>query len=77
MNRYGPSIFIEAGDQKLVFDAGRGAMQRLTQLRIPWSDVSGVFLTHLAGVGPWSIDPRGAGVSTAGDHENSGKTEDK
>jgi ribonuclease Z len=30
MNRFGPSILIEAGGQRLLFDAGRGAMQRLT-----------------------------------------------
>ena len=47
MNRFGPSTLVEAGDQKFVFDAGRGAMQRLTQLNIKWNDVKGVFLTHL------------------------------
>jgi ribonuclease Z len=30
-----------------VFDAGRGAMQRLAQLRVRWQDVDGLFLTHL------------------------------
>src|SRR5688572_18997042 len=30
MNRFGPSILVEAGDQKLIFDVGRGALQRLT-----------------------------------------------
>jgi hypothetical protein len=30
MNRFGPSILLEAGDQKLIFDVGRGAIQRLT-----------------------------------------------
>jgi ribonuclease Z len=47
MNRFGPSTLIEAGDQKLLFDAGRGALQRLTQLGVPWREVRGVFLTHL------------------------------
>lgn len=47
MNRFGPSTLVEAGDQKFVFDAGRGALQRLTQLGIRWPDVRGVFLTHL------------------------------
>jgi len=47
MNRFGPSILVEAGSQKLLFDAGRGALQRLTQVRVPWRDVQGVFLTHL------------------------------
>lgn len=47
MNRFGPSILVEAGDQKFLFDAGRGAMQRLTQIKVSWNDVTGVFLTHL------------------------------
>jgi len=47
MSRFGPSILVEAGRHKLLFDAGRGAMQRLAQLRIRWQDVDGVFLTHL------------------------------
>src|SRR5205085_8291947 len=47
MNRFGPSILIEAGGQEFLFDAGRGAMQRLAQLKVRWQDVRGVFLTHL------------------------------
>jgi ribonuclease Z len=47
MNRFGPSILVETGEQKFVFDAGRGALQRLTQLQVRWQDVQGVFLTHL------------------------------
>src|SRR5438477_5506336 len=47
MHRFGPSTLVEAGGQKLLFDAGRGALQRLTQLRVRWQDVRGVFLTHL------------------------------
>ena len=47
MNRFGPSTLVEAGDQKLLFDAGRGALQRLTQLKVRWQDVGGLFLTHL------------------------------
>lgn len=47
MNRFGPSILVEAGAQKFLFDAGRGALQRLTELGIRWQDVEGVFLTHL------------------------------
>ena len=47
MNRFGPSTLVEAGGQKLLFDAGRGALQRLTELMVPWQDVQGVFLTHL------------------------------
>jgi ribonuclease Z len=47
MDRFGPSILVEAGGGKFVFDAGRGAMQRLAQLRVRWQDVDGLFLTHL------------------------------
>jgi ribonuclease Z len=47
MNRFGPSTLLEAGEQKFLFDAGRGALQRLTQLKVPWQAVRGVFLTHL------------------------------
>jgi ribonuclease Z len=47
MNRFGPSTLVEAGGQKFLFDAGRGALQRLTQIGVRWQDVHGVFLTHL------------------------------
>ena len=47
MQRFGPSTLVEAGGHKLLFDAGRGALQRLAQLNIHWQDVDGVFLTHL------------------------------
>ena len=45
MNRFGPSTLIEAGGEKFVFDAGRGAMQRLFQLGIRF--VENFLLTHL------------------------------
>jgi ribonuclease Z len=45
--RFGPSTLVEAGGQKYLFDAGRGAMQRLNQIKVKWQDVQGVFLTHL------------------------------
>lgn len=47
MNRFGPSILVEAAGQKFLFDAGRGALQRLTQIKVRWQDVDGLFLTHL------------------------------
>jgi ribonuclease Z len=47
LNRFGPSILVEAGGQTFLFDAGRGAMQRLAQLRVRWQDIDGLFLTHL------------------------------
>lgn len=47
VTRFGPSTLVEAGEQKFLFDAGRGALQRLTQVAVRWQDVQGVFLTHL------------------------------
>ena len=47
MSRFGPSILVEAGEQKLLFDCGRGATQRLYQLKIPFTAVTALFLTHL------------------------------
>ena len=47
MSRFGPSILVEAGREKLLFDAGRGNMQRLMQAKIPFKDVYTLFLTHL------------------------------
>jgi len=47
IERFGPSILVEAGGQKLLFDCGRGAAQRLWQLKIPLGQVDALFLTHL------------------------------
>jgi ribonuclease Z len=47
ISRFGPSILVEAGTEKLLFDCGRGATQRLYQLQIPFNDISALFLTHL------------------------------
>jgi ribonuclease Z len=47
MDRFGPSTLVEAAGSKFVIDAGRGALQRLTQVKVRWQDVDGVFLTHL------------------------------
>jgi ribonuclease Z len=46
LERFGPSTLVEVGREKFIFDAGRGAMQRLYQLRIPFSEITGIFLTH-------------------------------
>jgi ribonuclease Z len=46
LDRFGPSTLVEVGAEKFIFDAGRGAMQRLHQLQIPFSNITGVFLTH-------------------------------
>jgi ribonuclease Z len=47
MERFGPSILIEAGKEKLLFDCGRGVTQRLYQLKVPFGEVTALFLTHL------------------------------
>jgi ribonuclease BN (tRNA processing enzyme)/glycerophosphoryl diester phosphodiesterase len=47
IERFGPSILVEAGEQKLLFDCGRGAGQRLWQLKIPLGQINALFLTHL------------------------------
>jgi ribonuclease Z len=47
MERFGPSILVEAGGESLLFDVGRGALQRLFQLKPPLKEVRNVFLTHL------------------------------
>ncbi|MFZ1093686.1 MAG: MBL fold metallo-hydrolase [Xanthobacteraceae bacterium] len=44
--RFSASTLIEAGDQKLLIDVGRGATIRLYQLHIPLSKVDVVFFTH-------------------------------
>jgi ribonuclease Z len=44
--RFGPATLVEAGSQRLLFDAGRGVTIRLNQLGIPMREVTGVFITH-------------------------------
>ena len=46
IERFGPSTLVQVGREKFIFDAGRGAMQRLHQLGIPFSEITGFFLTH-------------------------------
>ena len=45
-DRFGPCTLIEAGDQKFLIDAGRGATIRLYQLRLPIGSIDVQFLTH-------------------------------
>jgi len=47
MDRFGPSILVEAGKEKLLFDCGRGATQRIEQHKVPFAEVDALFLTHL------------------------------
>lgn len=45
-DRFSASTLIEAGDQKLLIDAGRGSTIRLSQLHIPLGKIDVLFLTH-------------------------------
>ena len=47
MERFGPAVLVEAGGEAMIFDAGRGVLQRLNQLKPPVRHVRNVFLTHL------------------------------
>ncbi len=47
LQQFGPAILIEAGDEKLLFDCGRGATLRMAQMGISHGSISRVFLTHL------------------------------
>ena len=44
--RFGPCTLVEAGDQKFLIDAGRGATIRLYQLNIPIGRIDVQLLTH-------------------------------
>ena len=45
-DRMGPSTLVEAGGQRLLFDAGRGVPIRLWQLRVPMGTINALFITH-------------------------------
>ena len=47
VERFGPSTLVEAGMETLVFDAGRGASQRLWQRSVKLGEITAIFLTHL------------------------------
>ena len=47
IERFGMSTLIEAGGARLLFDCGRGAIQRLFQLGPDYPRVDRLFLTHL------------------------------
>jgi len=44
--RFGPSTLVEAGDQKFLIDAGRGATIRLYQIKVPIGRIDVQLLTH-------------------------------
>ena len=47
MERFGASILVQAGSEILLFDAGRGCLQRLLQINISYDKINALFLTHL------------------------------
>ncbi len=47
IDRFGMSTLVEAGSERLLFDCGRGALQRLFQLGPAYPQVDKLFLTHL------------------------------
>jgi ribonuclease Z len=47
LQQFGASTLIEAGGVRLLFDCGRGATMRLTQVGVPIGSISRLFLTHL------------------------------
>lgn len=67
VDKAGVSTLVEAGGERLLFDAGRGFMQRLVQAGYPMNAVSRLFLTHLHSdhvigvpdlmLTPWSTAP--------------------
>jgi len=47
LQQFGASILVEAGGERFLFDCGRGATMRLTQMGVPIGSISRLFLTHL------------------------------
>ena len=47
LQQFGASTLVEAGSVRLLFDCGRGATIRLTQVGVPIGSISRLFLTHL------------------------------
>ena len=47
IERFGPSTLVEVGGNKFLFDCGRGATQRLWQIKVRLGEVNSLFLTHL------------------------------
>jgi ribonuclease Z len=71
VGKAGISTLVEAGGERLLFDAGRGFMQRLVEAGLPMNAVTKLFLTHLHSdhvvdvpdlmLTPWSAQPERKG----------------
>ena len=46
-NRAEACILVKAGDDIYIFDTGNGSLKNLTDWNIPWSNIKGIFYTHL------------------------------
>jgi ribonuclease Z len=47
MERFSVSTLVQAGSETLLFDAGRGCLQRLLQINVSYGKIDALFLTHL------------------------------
>lgn len=47
LDRFGAATLVKAGDNLILVDAGRGVLQRLYQLNVPYDEIDAIFLTHL------------------------------
>lgn len=47
MERFGPSILVQAGGRNFIFDVGRGCLQRLYQINVSYGNLEALFFTHL------------------------------
>ena len=47
MNQFGPATLVQVGGKAFLFDAGRGATQRMWQLKVPFGKLDALILTHL------------------------------
>ncbi len=47
MDRFGASTLVQAGSENLLFDAGRGCLQRLREIKVSYDKIGALFLTHL------------------------------
>ena len=47
LDRFGASALVQAGTETLLFDCGRGTLQRLYHVNVNLQDPRFLFLTHL------------------------------